>query len=135
MTKQKKILLIVELIAFAAIFSIIAIEKNTGILQNSNSLILVLFVGVSVIAALRPLKKRNNSKKGIPSDDELSLKIKYKSGYYAYFATIIIWLIIFLLKDSFPNTETILISGILLSTLSALFAKTIIRKTPNEEQD
>ena len=81
---------------------------------------------------MKAIKRDREEREGLPADDELSMLIKYKSGYYAYMASMYMWFFIFLLKDNFPNTEAMLGGGILLSALISYLAKYVVKRNLNE---
>ena len=88
---------------------------------------------IGVIAFIRVLKKDREIDKGLPVEDEMSNLIKYKSGYYAFMASMYMWLFIFLFKDKFPNIESMLGGGILLSSLIWYIAKMLVKREINEK--
>ena len=126
------ILLAINLVIILVVLGITAFEKETGFLEGIHPVILLFLVIISVFVAIRPLKKRSNNKTALAIDDELSLLIKYKAGYYAYLITMFIWLLIFLVKESFPNPDVLLGIGIMLSAISAIVSRIVIKRKPNE---
>ena len=78
-------------------------------------------------------KKDKEARDGFPSDDELSNIVKFKSGYYAYMSSMYMWLFIFLLRDKFPDVETMVGGGILLSALMAFISKIVVKKSLNAQ--
>jgi uncharacterized membrane protein YidH (DUF202 family) len=99
-----------------------------------NPLMLViaaLIVIIGIVAIVLGMKRMQDEKKGLPADDELSNLIKYKAGYYAYIASIYMWLFIFLFKGLFPDIETMLGGGILLSGLIGFIAKYVVKQKIN----
>jgi hypothetical protein len=65
----------------------------------------------------------------------MSTRIKYKAGYHAFMASMYIWLFIFLFKDLFPDVETMLGGGILLSAVTAMAIKAYLTRHYHEDQD
>ncbi len=78
------------------------------------------------------VKKDRDEKLGIATEDELSNLIKYKSGYYAFLSSMYMWLFVFIFKDKFPDTETMLGGGILLFALIFYVSKVIVKRGFNE---
>jgi Flp pilus assembly protein TadB len=117
MKNYKIVLLIVGwgLLFIAAGIAIIFIGRGTYSMLNISLVALILIIGS--IYFLRKIRNAKEESEGLPEEDELSQAIKYKSGYRAYFVSMYIWLIIFILKSQFVNIETALGSGILLSAL------------------
>ena len=128
MKNNRKTLLITSVLFMLAIWSFILIEKGTNLFKGLDLLIFILIIGIGVIALINAFKKDKEEKAGFATEDELSLKIKYKSGYNAYIASMYMWLFIFLMKDKFPNIETLLGGGILLSALIGFIAKYLVKK-------
>jgi peptidoglycan/LPS O-acetylase OafA/YrhL len=128
MNKKRTTLMITSILIMAAIWGFIIIERGTNLFQGFDLLVFSLIVIFGIIAFVNALKKDKDEKEGLPADDELSNQIKYKSGYYAYMASMYMWLFIFLLKDNFPDTETMLGGGILLSALIAFISKMVVKR-------
>ena len=132
---NRKTLLITSVLIMAAVWGFIVLVKGTELLQGLDLLIFVLIVVIGAIALIQALKKDKEEREGLATEDELSTQMKYKSGYYAYLASMYMWLFIFLLKDKFPDIETMLGGGILLSALMAYIAKIIVKRNFNEQSN
>ena len=117
----------------ASILGFIAVEKGTNLFQGLDLIIFILIVLGGIIAFVSALKKDKEEKQGMPADDKFSLLLKYKSGYYAYMASLYMWLFIFLFKGYFPDVETMLGGGILLSALISFIRKFIVKRQFNEK--
>lgn len=126
------ILFAINLVIILVVLGLTAFEKETGFFEGIHPVILLFLVLISVLIAVRPLKKRSNSKTGLVIDDELSLSIKHKAGYYAYLITMLIWLFIFLIKERFPSPDVLLAVGIILSAISAIVSRIVIKQKPHE---
>ena len=96
-----------------AIFFLLGKEGLT--ILNIVILSMILVLGGYVI--MMEIKKTKERADGLPEEDELSALIKYKSGYRAYMVSMYMWLFIFIFKDKFPDIETMLGGGILLSAV------------------
>lgn len=90
---------------------------------------------VAIISIFLAIKKMKEEKEGQPVDDEFTTQIKHKSGFYAYIASMYMWLFIFLLRDIFPDTETMVGGGILLSGVIGFICKLIVKRNFNEESN
>ena len=132
---NRKTLLITSVLIMAAVWGFIVLVKGTELLRGLDLLIFVLIVVIGAIALIQALKKDKEEREGFATEDELSTQMKYKSGYYAYLASMYMWLFIFLLKDKFPDIETMLGGGILLSALMAYIAKIIVKRNFNEQSN
>ena len=66
-------------------------------------------------------------------EDEFTTKIKHKAGHHAYIATLYMWLFIFLFRDLFPDVETIVGGGILLSGVIGFVSKLMVRNSFDEK--
>lgn len=133
MKRNRKTLMITSILIMAVLWAFVALEKGTDLFRGLDLVIFILIVVIGAIAFFIALRKDREEKQGLPPEDEMSLRIKYKSGYYAYLASMYMWLFVFLLKDKFPDTETMLGGGILFSALIAFSAKFIVKRNFNEE--
>lgn len=133
MKNQKIILVTTYLLIFLIVFGLKYLENQTGFFKSINPLFLFALIIIAFVYTLRSLKRKGKKKNGIPIDDELSLLIKYKIGYYSFLASSFLWYLLFALKDDLPDTETILGGGILLSTLIVIVTSIIIKRFSNEE--
>jgi hypothetical protein len=132
MKKQRIILVTAYLLILSVVFGLKYLEKQTGIFKSINPLFLLALIIIAFVFTLQSLKRKGKKKNGIPIDDEFSLLIKYKIGYYSFLGSSFLWYLLFILKDDFPDTETILGGGILLSTLIVIVTRIIIKRFPNE---
>jgi len=128
MEKNKKRLLVIFFLSMGGVLGFIVFKNGTDLFQGINILIFTLIIIGGVIAFINAYKRDKQVKEGLPIDDELSNKILYKSGYYAFLASMYMWLFIFILKDKFPDVETMLGGGILLSALIFSITKYVIKK-------
>ena len=132
MNKNRKTLLIITLLTMLVVLAFIVITNKANVLKGLNLLIFALIIIGGIIAFVSAYKKDKEEKAGLTTEDELSTLIKYKSGYYAYMASMYMWLFIFLFKDKFPDIETMLGGGILLSCLIGFISKLIVKRKFNE---
>jgi len=133
MVNKRKSLMLTSILIMAVIWGFIALEKGTDLLHGLDLYIFILIIIMGTIAFMRALKKDKEEKEGFNTEDELSLLVKYKSGYYAYMTSMYMWLFIFLFKDKFPDVETLLGSGILLSALIGFISKLTTKKKLNDQ--
>lgn len=89
--------------------------------------IIVLIAVLGIISLFEEIKKAKDEKDGFATEDELSTIIKYKSGYYAFLGSMYLWLAIFMFNSKFPDIETMLGGGILLSALISWIAKIVVK--------
>jgi len=130
--RSKVIIILSSAVAMGFAWAFFALREQVNFATPLNILILVLIIIFGAVAFRRALKKEREEKAGIPPEDEMSTLIKYKSGYYAYMASMYMWLFIFLLKGKFPDTETMLGGGILLSALIFYISGIIVKRRLNE---
>jgi len=128
MKKNRIALLIASIILMVVIWGYISFENRIQSFNGLQFLIIILIVVFGIIAIIRELKKYQEKKNGLVSEDELSTKMKYKAGYKAYMTSMYMWLFIFLLKDKFPDTESMLGGGILLSALIFFITKVVVKR-------
>ena len=96
-------------------------------------LIIYLLIGViALISIVIAIKKMKEEKEGQPLEDEFTTKIKFKAGYYAYLASMYMWLFIFLFRSIFPDVETLIGGGILLSGAIGFVCKIMAKQQINE---
>ena len=133
MKKNKKKLLMISVLLGSVVLTLTIMAMNTKLFQGLNLIMVVLIVVIGAIALFSAVRKEKEERQGLTVEDELSTLMKYKSGYYAYLASMYMWLFIFLFKDKFPDTETLLGGGILLSGLIAFVAKYFVKQKFNKQ--
>jgi len=124
--------ILVITIILLLIGGLILASADTDLFSGLNLVIFILIVALALIAFVKAFKKDREIKKGFPADDELSKRIKYKAGYHSFQASMYMWLFIFLLKDKFPDTETMLGGGILLSAFISFIITIYVKRNFNE---
>ena len=127
MTIKRKALMISSILITLTLLGFIMVIRGPELLGRLELFILVLIIVLGVVVFVNALKRDRDIKAGLPVDDELSTRIKYKAGYYAYLASMYMWLFIFLLKDNFPDVETMLGGGILLSGAISVIIKYMVK--------
>lgn len=135
MKTQRKSLLITSVMIMATFWGFVVVEKGTNLFKGLDLVVFILIVLGGIISFVGALKKDKEERQGLPAEDELSNQIKFKSGYYAYTTSMYIWLFIFIVKDKFPDIETMLGSGIILSALIFVLAKIYVKKEFYAEQN
>ena len=101
-------------------------------IQPKMLIIYVLIGIVALISIVVAIKKMNEEKEGQPLEDEFTTQIKHKAGFYAYIASMYMWLFIFLFRSIFPDVETLVGGGILLSGVIGFVCKVITKRQVNE---
>jgi magnesium-transporting ATPase (P-type) len=130
--KTKKALLI--LVGLTLTFSIgILVYSQRAVIQPKMLLIYALIGIVAIISIGIAFKKMNEEKEGQPLDDEFTMHIKYKAGFYGYIGSLYMWLFLFLFRDFFPDTETLVGGGILLSGVIGFTSKMIVKNQLDEK--
>ncbi len=109
--------------------------NGIGAYKGYDVLTTLLFLLLSPFFIYLSIKKYKEEKKGLATEDEMSMRLKYKSGYYAYVYSVMMWMLIYFLKDIFPNTDLMLGIGIVLSILIGLISKLSIKRNFNEESN
>ncbi len=128
MKKNRKLLLAITFLTMAVVLGYLVINNGTEMFKGLNLLIFALLIIGGIIAFVTTYKKDKEAKEGLTAEDELSTLIKYKTGYYAYMTSLYMWLIIFLFKNKFPDIETMLGGGILLSCLFWAVSKYVVKQ-------
>lgn len=130
--KSKRVLIILVGLTLTFTVGILAYSQMEEI-QLKMLLIYGLIGVVAIISILRVIKKMKEEKEGQPTEDELTTQIKHKAGHDAYIASLYMWLFIFLFRDIFPDTETMVGGGILLTGLIGFISKLIVSRKFNEK--
>ncbi len=111
---------------FAALF-------NTGYIPAGLDLFIFLMIIVAgVYAFVVNMRKFKDEEAGFPAEDELSTRIKYKAGYYAFIGSLYMWLFLFLFKSFIPDVETLVGGGILLSSIGFMVIKGYMERNYDE---
>ena len=127
MTIKRKALMVSSILITLTLLGFIMVVRGPELLGGLELFILILIIVLGVVVFVNALKRDKDIKAGLPVDDELSTRIKYKAGYYAYLTSMYMWLFIFLLKDHFPDVETMLGGGILLSGAISVIIKYMVK--------
>lgn len=138
MKSGRKVLLMTSILVLTIIGGLIAyavIDPDPGgnLFKGLNLLILILIIALAVIALVIAFRKDKEERSGFTIEDELSKLMKFKAGHDAYLASMYMWLFIFLFKDMFPDTESMLGGGILLSGLIGVISRQVVKHRFNEE--
>ena len=128
MKSPRKLILLITILLMALVFGFIVIDKGTFQINGLIIFIIALTAILSAYLLIQAFKKDKEKKEGFALEDELSDQIKFKSGYYAYISSMYMWLILFLFKEHFPDIETLLGGGILLSAFIGFICKIIIKR-------
>lgn len=135
MKKISRPLAIASILVMLSLWAFVFLVRGSNVLQGLDLLVFILIVVLGAIALINAYRKDKEIKAGFPEDDELSLIIKYKAGYNAFLASMYMWLFIFIFQRYFPNTESMLGSGVLLSGLIFYISKLLVKKEYSENQD
>lgn len=135
MKQTKYTLMLVSILFMTAIWGFVFAYRSGFVPTGLDLLIFALIMISGVYAFVTHLKRHKDFEKGIPVEDEMSTRIKYKAGHHAFLASLYMWLFIFLFKDFFPDVETMLGGGILLSAVISIVIKAYLTRHYNEDQD
>ena len=131
MKKSRTALLL--LIGLTLFFTLgVLLYSQMAEIQPKMLIIYVLIGIVALISIVVAIKKMKEEKEGQPLEDEFTTQIKYKAGFYAYIASMYMWLFIFLFRSIFPDVETLVGGGILLSGVIGFACKAIAKQQINE---
>lgn len=125
------LLLLIGLTLFFALGVLLYSQMSE--IQPKMLIIYGLIGTIALISIGVALKKMREEKEGQPIEDEFTTQVKHKSGYYAYIASMYMWLFIFLFRGLFPDIETIVGSGILLSGIIGFVCKAFVKQQLNEK--
>ena len=132
---KHKTVMFTSIIVMLTIWGFIWAQKRTNIFQGLELYLFIAIILFGILALVIAFRKEKEQKEGFTIEDELSERLKYKAGYYAYLGSLYMWLIIFIFHYRFPDTETMLGGGILLSAALGYIAKFIVKRQFNEKSN
>ncbi len=132
MKHAKSALLPVSVLFMLSIWGFSALYQAGYIPNGLHIFIFAMIIISGIYAFVTHMKKYKEIQQGFPPEDELSTQIKYRSGYYAFMVSMYIWLFIFLFQQHFPDVETMLGGGILLSAVIAIGIKIYLTRNYHE---
>ena len=135
MKQSKNALIILAMLSMTFVLGLIGVYRAGYIPKGLDIFIIALTVIAAIYAFVIYLKQHKDVKSGFPAEDEMTTLIKYKAGYYAFTASMYMWLLIFLSKRLFPDVETMLGSGILMSAVFAIVIKIYLTRNYHADQD
>lgn len=133
MKKKSNLLVFTAFMVLVSIVGTIFYFKTSPSINSLEVVILALIIIIGAIYTFRAFRKEKEQKEGFPADDEMSRRVKHKSGYYAYLGSMYMWFFIFIFKDKFPDTETMLGGGILLSALMIFVIEYFVKQQLHAE--
>jgi hypothetical protein len=128
-------IIFVSVLAMLSIWGFTAVYRAGYVPNGLDVGIFAIIVISGTYAFVTHMRRYQAGKVGLPPDDELSNLIKYKAGYYAFMTSMYIWLFIFLFKRYFPDAETMLGGGILLSAFVAIGLKIYLMHNYHENEN
>ena len=132
MENVKKTYMMTSILVMFALLGF-GIAYNRGFdFKGLDFLIFILIIVIGGIALFLAHKRDKSVEEGYPPEDEMTLLLKYKAGYFAFLASMYMWLFIFIFKDKFPDVETMLGGGILLSALISFIIKFVLKRDLND---
>jgi len=135
MKQHKSALLPVSVLIMLSIWGF-ATLYHAGYIPNGLDIFIFAMIMVGgVYAFIVHMKRYKDIEQGFPPEDERSTLIKYKAGYYAFSISMYIWLFIFLFKRYFPDVETMLGGGILLSAVVAMSIRHYLERHYDENEN
>ena len=135
MKQTKRALLLIAILILLCIAGVVTALMNGFVPTSLDVFILFLIIVAAIYAFVTHLKQHKDVQSGFPLEDEMSTRIKYKAGYYAFMASLYMWLIIFLLKGWFPDVETMLGGGILMSAVLSIAIRSYLTRHYHEAKD
>ena len=142
MKQTRRALLLVSILVMTCIWGFIAVYKSGFIPTGLDIFIFALIMIAGIYACVTHFKKHRDGKSGFPAEDELSTRIKYKAGYYAFIASLYMWLFIFMFKGIFDVTgirdsgiDAMLGGGIMTMAVLSIVIKIYLTSHYHEDQD
>ena len=125
----------VSVLVMLSIWGFVALYRGGYIPSGLDIFIFAMIMIGGVYAFVVQMRRYKDVKSGFPPDDELSMQIKHKAGYYAFITSMYVWLFAFLFQRHFGNVETILGFGILLSAVISIAIKAYLTRHYHENQN
>ena len=135
MKHAKDALMLVSILMMLGIWGFVAVYKAGFIPAGLDIFIFLLIMIGGIYAFVTHMRRYKDVKSGYPAEDEMSTRIKYKAGYYAFMASLYMWLLIFMFNGFFPDVETMLGGGILTSAVLSMTIKSYLTRHYHEDQD
>ncbi len=102
---------------------------------SHDTLLFFIIFGAIILFAITFYKLRKEKHLLFEADDELSMRRKYQAGYYAFYDSLWLWLLLFMDKDQFHSMGVVLGGGILISLIIAVISFILVRYRIYEEQN
>lgn len=134
MKKAKSYLLTVSALITLCIWGFIAVYKGGYAPRGLHVAIFMLIMIIGIYKLMINTKKHKAIEEGFPAEDEMSNRIEYQAGYYAFNTSMYIWLFIFFFKDLFPDIESMLVGGILSSVAVFIGIKHYLERNFHEHE-
>jgi nicotinamide riboside transporter PnuC len=142
MKQTKSALVLVSVLIMSCIWGFIIAYKSGYIPTGLHVLILALIMIAGIYAFVTHLKQHKDVQSGFPAEDEMSTRIKYKAGYYAFLASLYMWLFVFMFKGVFDvsgiresGIDAILGGGIMTMAVISIVIKIYLTRHYHENQD
>jgi hypothetical protein len=142
MNKAKKALPLVSILVMLCIWGFIAAFKGGFVPTGLDIFIFALIIIAGIYAFLRHMRQYKDVKSGFPAEDEMSTRIKYKAGYYAFIASLYMWLFIFMFKGIFDvsgiresGVDAILGGGIMTMAVLSIVIKIYLTNHYHEDEN
>ena len=135
MNPTKRSLVLVSILILSCAGGFIAAYRTGYTPSGFQLIIIALIIFAAIYAFVVHWKQHKDVQSGFPAEDEMSALIKYKAGYYAFLASLYMWLFIFMFKDFFDDVETMLGGGILVSAAMSIVIKIYMTRHYHEDQN
>lgn len=135
MKYTKPAIALVSFVVTLSIWGFIAVYRASYVPNGLQIAIIAIILISGVYAFVTHMRRYRDEKQGFPPEDELSTRIKYKAGYYAFMASMYIWMLIFLFKQFITDVETMLGGGILLSAFISIALRNYMTRNYDENEN
>ncbi|NQV14589.1 hypothetical protein HQ531_03955 [bacterium] len=130
MTNAKNNKLIIPLLVLSIVagmvFYMIRFEPTLNLKMLA---IVIITVPVLAIPLYRNYKNAQDRKSNIPLEDEMTHLLEIHAGAYAYRWSMMLWFLIFIFRNKFPDSEEMLGIGIMSSAAIYGFTWLYMKKT------
>ncbi len=135
MSESRSKIVPVSMLFMLSVWGFAALHNAGYIPEPLGVFIFVMIMVTGIYAFVKHMRRYETLKAGFAVEDELSNRIQYKAGYYAFHTSLCIWFTIFLFQQFIVDLMPILGGGLLLSMFVYMGLKAYLGRSFNENED
>jgi uncharacterized membrane-anchored protein len=135
MSASRSKIIPVSMLFMLSVWAFAALHHWGHIPEPLGIFIFAMIMIAGIYAFFTHMRRYEEAKQGFAVEDELSTRIRYKAGYYAFMTSLYIWIAIFLFQRFIPDTETMLGAGLLLSMFVFMGIRAYLGRSYNEDEN